>query len=77
MTTKKLKSIDIINVLSDLVSEKMETTVKLPICEEIEKYDIKLVESFAVQSYNEFENYGSFKFSDGGIQHDSKDRNCG
>ena len=30
MTTKKLKSIDIINVLSDLVSEKMETTVKLP-----------------------------------------------
>ena len=30
MTIKKLKSIDIINVLSDLVSEKMETTVKLP-----------------------------------------------
>ena len=30
MTTKKLKSIDIINVLSDLVSEKMKTTVKLP-----------------------------------------------
>ena len=30
MTTKKLKSIDIINVLSDLVSEKLETTVKLP-----------------------------------------------
>ena len=28
---KKLKSIDIINVLSDLVSEKLETTVKLPI----------------------------------------------
>ncbi|WP_288687393.1 hypothetical protein, partial [uncultured Catenibacterium sp.] len=25
-----LKSIDIINVLSDLVSEKLETTVKLP-----------------------------------------------
>lgn len=33
MTTKKLKSIDIINVLSDLVSEKMETTVKLPTLE--------------------------------------------
>ena len=30
MTIKKLKSIDIINVLSDLVSEKLETTVKLP-----------------------------------------------
>ena len=30
MTIKKLKSIDIINVLSDLVSEKMKTTVKLP-----------------------------------------------
>ena len=32
MTIKKLKSIDIINVLSDLVSEKLETTVKLPGC---------------------------------------------
>ncbi|CUP05756.1 Uncharacterised protein [Roseburia hominis] len=31
MTIKKLKSIDIINVLSDLVSKKLETTVKLPI----------------------------------------------
>ena len=31
LTIKKLKSIDIINVLSDLVSEKLETTVKLPI----------------------------------------------
>ena len=31
MTIKKLKSIDIINVLSDLVSEKLETTVKLPV----------------------------------------------
>ena len=30
MTIKKLKSIDIINVLSDLLSEKLETTVKLP-----------------------------------------------
>ena len=30
MTIKKLKSIDIINVLRDLVSEKLETTVKLP-----------------------------------------------
>ena len=30
MTIKKLKSIDIINVLSNLVSEKLETTVKLP-----------------------------------------------
>ena len=30
MTIKKLKSIDIINVLSDLVSKKLETTVKLP-----------------------------------------------
>ena len=30
LTIKKLKSIDIINVLSDLVSEKLETTVKLP-----------------------------------------------
>ena len=30
MTIKKLKSIDIINVLSNLVSEKMEATVKLP-----------------------------------------------
>ena len=33
MTIKKLKSIDIINVLSDLVSEKLETTVKLPTVE--------------------------------------------
>ena len=31
MTIKKLKSIDIINVLSDLVSEKLETTVKLSV----------------------------------------------
>ena len=31
LTIKKLKRIDIINVLSDLVSEKLETTVKLPI----------------------------------------------
>ncbi|CUO59576.1 Uncharacterised protein [Catenibacterium mitsuokai] len=31
MTIKKLKSIDIINVLSDLGSKKLETTVKLPI----------------------------------------------
>ena len=31
MTIKKLKSIDIINVLSDLVSKKLETTVKLPL----------------------------------------------
>ena len=31
MTIKKLKSIDIINVLSDLVSKKLETTVKLPV----------------------------------------------
>lgn len=31
MTIKKLKSIDIINVLSDLVSGKLETTVKLPV----------------------------------------------
>jgi len=30
LTIKKLKSIDIINVLSDLVSKKLETTVKLP-----------------------------------------------
>lgn len=30
MTIKKLKSIDIINVLSDLVSGKLEITVKLP-----------------------------------------------
>ena len=35
MTIKKLKSIDIINVLSDLVSEKLETTVKLPSAREI------------------------------------------
>ena len=42
-----------------------------------DKQDIKLVESFVVQSYNEFENYGSFKFSNGGMQHDSKDSNCG
>ena len=35
MTTKKLKSIDIINVLSDLVSENIETTVKLPPIERI------------------------------------------
>ena len=33
MTIKKLKSIDIINVLSDLVSEKMKTTVKLPVAQ--------------------------------------------
>ena len=45
--------------------------------QKFKKHDIKLVESFAVQSYNEFENYGSFKFSNGGIQHDSKDSNCG
>lgn len=30
MTIKKLKSIDIINVLSDLVSDKLKSTVKLP-----------------------------------------------
>uniref|UniRef100_UPI003FEE422B hypothetical protein n=1 Tax=Catenibacterium mitsuokai TaxID=100886 RepID=UPI003FEE422B len=30
LTIKKLKSIDIINVLSDLVSGKMDATVKLP-----------------------------------------------
>lgn len=36
-----------------------------------------MVESFAMQGYNEFENYESFKFSNGGIQHDSKDSNCG
>ena len=35
MTIKKLKSIDIINVLSDLVSEKLETTVKLPSVEDL------------------------------------------
>ena len=37
MTIKKLKSIDIINVLSDLVSEKLETTVKLPPYEIVQK----------------------------------------
>ena len=31
LTIKKLKSIDIINVLSDLVSGKMDATVKLPV----------------------------------------------
>ena len=31
MTIKKLKSIDIINVLSDLVSDKLKSTVKLPV----------------------------------------------
>ena len=45
-------------------------------CEKLKKHDIKSVESFAVQSYNEFENYGSIKFLNGGIQHDSKDSNC-
>ena len=35
MTIKKLKSIDIINVLSDLVSGKLEITVKLPIKERV------------------------------------------
>ena len=41
MTIKKLKSIDIINVLSDLVSEKMKTTVKLPeILDHVEVVDI-------------------------------------
>lgn len=39
MTIKKLKSIDIINVLSDLVSEKLETTVKLPIVHKDFAYD--------------------------------------
>ena len=42
MTIKKLKSIDIINVLSDLVSKKLETTVKLPIREGIIVYEGKL-----------------------------------
>ena len=40
MTIKKLKSIDIINVLSDLVSEKLETTVKLPTGEQFFSYFI-------------------------------------
>lgn len=39
MTIKKLKSIDIINVLSDLVSEKMETTVKLPSLSSLEEVE--------------------------------------
>ena len=46
MTTKKLKSIDIINVLSDLVSEKMETTVKLPLEDEISHILFKDYETF-------------------------------
>lgn len=46
-------------------------------CPETEKYDIKLIESFAMQGYNEFENYESFTLSNGGIQHDSKDSSCG
>ncbi|WP_343018058.1 hypothetical protein [Catenibacterium mitsuokai] len=39
LTIKKLKSIDIINVLSDLVSEKLETTVKLPAFNKGQKYE--------------------------------------
>ena len=41
MTIKKLKSIDIINVLSDLVSEKSETTVKLPFMDLVVEYTKK------------------------------------
>lgn len=45
MTIKKLKSIDIINVLSDLVSEKLETTVKLPILFTVEGQEVSGVEN--------------------------------
>ena len=61
MTIKKLKSIDIINVLSDLVSEKLETTVKLPFVAELTKALVKITKIPASNQYvtiSEFEKWG-------------------
>ena len=58
MTIKKLKSIDIINVLSDLVSEKLETTVKLPtlICgEDVTEEEQEAARSFIEENYEDVE----------------------
>ena len=52
MTIKKLKSIDIINVLSDLVSKKLETTVKLPPVIAISKEDYKKNQHLLYETIN-------------------------
>ena len=59
MTIKKLKSIDIINVLSDLVSEKLETTVKLPSLDTLCSlyYEIHNQLMDIIHTHNEEENY--------------------
>ena len=54
MTIKKLKSIDIINVLSDLVSEKLETTVKLPV-EKAAHIALETVSQFLKEHTNDFD----------------------
>ena len=52
MTIKKLKSIDIINVLSDLVSKKLETTVKLPADEDMREMVDAIQEAYLIAKKN-------------------------
>lgn len=54
MTIKKLKSIDVINVLSDLVSDKLKSTVKLP-CEYL------TVDHYLIEGSTEIKNDDPFQ----------------